>query len=191
MRKMTSTLVASAALLLMPVVLLTPTAAGAAGGSFANREIGLSVSGFGLLGENNTNLSWGLPISLEAGFYIDSGFTVYLHVPLMVLQQKGGYPITLGTGGQLGLKYLFLEESIRPYVFLQLDGLYLFRTEPANLPNFYAGPGIGGGVDFFVAESVSLGLRANADLFIYLAPGGASFAVTVSLGGGVNVTTYF
>ena len=50
-----------------------------------------------------------------------------------------------------------------------------------------AGPGAGAGVDFFVADSVSLGLRGTVDLFITLNP----TSVLFSVGGGLNATTYF
>jgi outer membrane protein len=181
-------------MLVLSVGVLLSSEAAASTGSFANRELGLGVSAFALLPSGADLISWGLPITLEGGFYIENGFALYLKVPLMLLQQKIGFgpagdsPGTiLATGGQFGIRYLFLEESVRPYVMLHLAGLYLFR-DAAFGPNFYAGPGLGAGVDFFVAESVSLGLRATADLYITI---NATPPVLFSLGGGVNVTTYF
>jgi outer membrane protein len=186
MAKTTSMLVLSAGLLLAGEV-------GAAAGSFANREVGLGVSGFALLPTGADLVSWGLPITLEGGFYLENSLSLYLRVPLMLLQQKQGFgpngesPGTIvATGGQFGLRYLFLEEAIRPYLMLHLAGLYLFRDSARYGPNFYAGPGAGFGIDFFVAESVSLGLRATADLYITL-----NAPVLFSLGGGAYVTTYF
>jgi outer membrane protein len=158
--------------------------------SFANRELGLGVGGFSLLPPGADLISWGLPLTLEGGLYLENGFALYLHIPLMLLQQTGAsQPGTvLGTGGQFGVRYLFLEESIRPYVMLHLAGLYFFRDSSSGT-NFYAGPGTGFGVDFFVAESISLGVRASVDLFLTLAQ--AQLTAVVSLGGGVYVTTYF
>jgi outer membrane protein len=93
--------------------------------------------------------------------------------------------IIVGYGGQLGVRYLFLEESIRPYVNAHLTGFGVPKEGAPALA--LAGLGVGGGVDFFVGESVSLGARVTADLFLSLVPLQPRFA----LGGGAYVTTYF
>jgi outer membrane protein len=178
MRKMMSLLVVCAGLI---------STSASATASFAPRELGLGVGSFALLPHGADQVSWGLPITLEAGYYVDSGFDLYLRVPLMLLQQVSGTTI-LATGGQFGLRYLFMEESIRPYVMLHLAGIYFFRDAATQGPNFYAGPGTGVGVDFFVADSISLGIRGTADLFLTL---NAKVNVLFALGGGINVTTYF
>lgn len=165
-----------------------------ASASFANRNLGLGVSGFGMLGAANaTGIDWGIPITLEGGFYIESGFEVFLRIPLLFAYQKfgvtagGGPGIVLASGGQFGVKYMFLEESIRPYVTLHLAGLYFIRdAATVMLNNFFIGPGVSTGVDFFVGESVSLGARAYLDMYVTLnAP--PNFA----LGAGIAATTYF
>ncbi len=160
--------------------------------SFANRSLGLGFGAFSLQPNGADIISWGLPITLEGGYYIENGFDLYLRVPLMLLSQRTGFGpdksspgVILATGGQFGVRYLFLEESVRPYVMLQLAGLYLFRDSSLG-NNFYAGPGVGVGVDFFVADSISLGVRGTFDLFITL-----NAPTLFSVGGGVNATTYF
>jgi outer membrane protein len=184
MRTFTSTVVLCAALLLSGEARATA--------SFANRSLGLGFGGFSLLPSGADVVSWGLPITLEGGYYIENGFDLYLHVPLMLLSQKVGFGpdksspgIIVATGGQFGVRYLFMEESIRPYVMLHLAGLYFFR-DAALGNNFYAGPGVGAGIDFFVADSISLGVRGTFDLFITL-----NAPILFSLGGAANVTTYF
>lgn len=166
-----------------------------ASASFANRNLGLGVSGFGILtGANSIGIEWGVPITLEGGFYIESGFEVFLRIPLLFAYQKfgvtkdGGPGIVIASGGQFGLKYMFLEESIRPYVTLHLAGLYFIRDAAASngLNNFFIGPGIGAGLDFFVGESVSLGARAYLDMYVTL-----NVPPSFSLGGGIAATTYF
>lgn len=166
------------------LALLVPTASRASA-SFANNELGLGVSGFGVVAANDTYVNWGVPLTLEGGRYLESGFAMYLRVPFMLLKQTNG-DLVFGTGGHFGVRYLFLEEAIRPYVMLHLAGLYLFRPEA---PNFFTGPGAGLGVDFFVADSVSIGLRATADL--YLTVNKTAVEATVSLGGGASVNVYF
>lgn len=167
-----------------------------ASASFANRNLGLGVSGFAIVGDSTAiGIDWGVPITLEGGFYIDSGFELFLKVPLLFAQQKFGVTqndgpgIVIASGGQFGVRYLFLEESIRPYVSLHLAGLYFIRDEKLNagrLNNFFAGPGAALGVDFFVGESISLGIRAYTDMYLTL-----NKPVNFAVGGGAYATTYF
>ncbi len=175
--------------------LFASTEVHAQAGSFANRSLGLGVSGFGILGAGDSvGIDWGIPITLEGAFYIESGFEVFLRIPLMFALQKYGVPptggagIVLASGGQFGLKYMFLEESIRPYVTLHLAGLYFIRDQQtaAQLNNFFIGPGVGVGCDFFVAESVSLGVRGYLDMYVTL-----NVPPNFALGAGAAATTYF
>lgn len=159
-----------------------------ASASFANRSLGLSVSGIKLLGDS-PGVNWVVPIALEGGLYIDSGFEVYLRPQFFIADTLVGAPtptgmgLIIGGGGQLGVRYLFLEESIRPYVGVHLAALVLNRT-----PQAVAFPGVGAqfGCDFFVGESVSLGIRGIVDLFIEL-----NRPVMFGIGGGAYATTYF
>lgn len=161
--------------------------------SFANRNLGLGVSGFTVIGDPTAmGINWGVPITLEGGLYIENGFEVYLKVPLVFANQRFGVEgtatgegIVLASGGQFGVRYLFLEESIRPYVAVHIAGLYFIRNT-ASLNNFFGGPGAAVGVDFFVNDSISLGLRGYADLYITL-----NRPVNLALGGGLYATTYF
>lgn len=178
------------------VVGLLGSAPAFASASFANRNLGLGVSGFGIVGNSTSvGIDWGVPITLEGGLYIESGFEVFLRIPLMFAYQKFGVTaddgpgIVIASGGQFGLKYMFLEESIRPYVTLHVAGLYFIRDEKLNngrLNNFFAGPGVSGGVDFFVGESISLGVRGYVDMYVTL-----NKPVSFSIGGGACATTYF
>jgi outer membrane protein len=165
-----------------------------ASASFANRNLGLGVGGFGILGDGTAiGIDWGVPITLEGGFYIENGFELFLRIPLMFAQQKFGVTanngpgIVIASGGQFGVRYLFLEESIRPYVDIHLAGLYFIRDSMATgLNNFFGGPGASLGVDFFVGESISLGARGYFDMYITL-----NRPLSFALGGGIYATTYF
>ena len=73
------------------VVGLLAASEASASASFANRNLGLGVSGFGILGGGTSvGIDWGIPITLEGGFYIDSGYEVFLRIPLMFAYQKFG-----------------------------------------------------------------------------------------------------
>ncbi len=166
-----------------------------ASASFANRSLGLGLSGFKFIGDGDL-VDFGLPISLEGSYYIDSGFVLFLNASVTFFYQRkfvlpgGEGGLVLGGGGQVGLRYLFLEENIRPFVDLYAAVLGIGRDETlqgtGTAPKVFGGPGVAAGVDFFVAESISVGPRAFVDLFITL-----NFPPRFALGGQVNVATYF
>jgi outer membrane protein len=159
-----------------------------ASGSFANTSLGIGVSGFKLIGDG-IGADWGLPLSLEYGRYIEGGFEVFLHPQFMVLQvatgaaTMSGKGSVFGFGGHAGVRYLFLEESVRPYLALHLSVLGL-----ALNPNYLVFVGLGPtvGIDFFVGESISLGIRGTFDTFFAL-----NERTRFSLGGGIYASTYF
>ncbi|MFT3707191.1 MAG: hypothetical protein QM817_05925 [Archangium sp.] len=162
--------------------------------SFANRNLGLGVSGFAVFGDTTAMaIDWGVPITLEGGLYLESGFELYLKIPLLFARQKFGVTadngpgIVIASGGQFGARYLFLEESIRPWVGIHLSGIYFVRDAAAvQLPNFFIGPGTAVGVDFFVSDSISLGVKGYFDMFVTL-----NKNPTFAAGGGAYATTYF
>jgi outer membrane protein len=172
------------------VALVSVVATQAGAQSFSNRSLGLGLGYISIVSDVEP-IKYAVPVVLEGGYYIDAGFETYLRVPLMLAYSAVGVGpageggLVVGTGGQLGIRYLFLEESIRPYVGAHLSGLYFFRDSALG-PNFQFGPGVTGGVEFFVGESISVGGRGFFDLFITL-----NAPVRFAVGGGVSVSTYF
>ena len=79
------------------------------------------------------SLMWGL--SLEFSNYLDSGFEFFGRVPLLIAETPVGAETTSGagrvfaTGASVGVRYLFLEGMVRPWVGLQLGGVVLV-TQP-------------------------------------------------------------
>jgi outer membrane protein len=128
-------------------------------------------------------------VTLEGSAYIESGFDLFLRVPLLITNTpvgaatpSGGGQV-FGTGGSLGIRFLFLEERIRPFVGIQLSGLVLF-TQP--VVDYSVGPGASVGTDFFVSQAVSIGLRASYDLLIEL-----NKPLRHNFGAGLNVAAIF
>jgi outer membrane protein len=178
------------AVLLSTLVGLFSTSANASA-SFANRSIGVDFSGFKFAGEAPSN--YGLvPIALQGGIYIDSGFEVFLRAQLALFYQRtgvgssNGAGFVWGGGGDLGARYLFLEENIRPYVEVHLAIIGIGLSDTATTPSVYVGPGLGVGVDVFVADSISIGPRGFFDFFLNLRA-----APLFAFGAGFNVVTYF
>ena len=151
---------------------------------YGNRSLGIGAEATTSI---NNDPQWAL--TLEGSLYIESGFDVYLRIPVMITNvatgadTRSGRGQVFGTGGTLGVRYFFLEEHIRPYVGLQLSGLVLL-TVP--LVDYYVGPGATAGIDFHVTDFLSIGVRANYDMFIAL-----NRPLRHNLGAGLNVSTNF
>lgn len=180
----------------MLVLALFGAAEARASASFANRMLGIS-GGYSAFTTNEVALSTVVPFALEAGYYVESGFDVYLRVQLSLVRQGVGFGLDknspgflFGIGGQLGIRYLFLEESVRPYVGLHLAGLGL----PSELrvgPPGYGGVGACAGVDFFLGESISLGVRGYLDLLMSVRSDTGAFIVMPIPGAVLALNTYF
>jgi outer membrane protein len=130
---------------------------------FANRSLGLSA---GYMNFNGTaSLKSSAFLGFDASLYIENGFEV-------VSLTKISFPLdpisgnrVVGLAPSLGIRYLFLEESIRPYVGADLSYLHVFK--PQGDSNF-VGVGPNAGVEFFVSDSISLGARAQYNAYLSL-----------------------
>ena len=151
---------------------------------YANRSLGIGAQATTSI---NNAAQWALTI--EGSVYLDSGFELFLRIPVMITHSPVGAATpsgsgqVFGTGGSLGARYLFLQEQIRPWIGLQLSTLVLF-TQP--LVTYYFGPGATLGTDFFVTDFLSIGVRGTYDMFIDL-----NRPLRHNLGAGLNVTTVF
>ena len=110
-------------------------------------------------------------ISLEGTQYLESGFEFFIRVPLLIAETPVGADTPSGagrvfsTGGSLGVRYLFVEGMVRPWVALQLSGVVL-ATKPEAI--WFLGTGTTVGIDWVVSESWSIGARGIYDVFIDL-----------------------
>lgn len=155
-----------------------------ASAQFANRSVGLSPGFIKLFAPD---VDFQIPITLDGSLYLEAGFDLFIHIPVAIFFWKVGPQGQLGyqyfgTGGQIGIRYLFLEESIRPYIGIDAS-LVVVVTDPATV---YGGPGIVAGIDFFAADTFSIGPRVFFDLFFQL-----NNPVRAQLGGVVNFSVYF
>jgi hypothetical protein len=106
---------------------------------------------------------WG--VTLEASNYLENGFELFARVPLLIAEPTGGETTRVfTTGGSAGLRYLFVEGTVQPWVGLQLSGLVLI-SQPVN---WFLGAGATIGVDWVLSESWSIGARGIYDFFIVL-----------------------
>lgn len=164
-------------LLLVVGVLFAP----AAQAQFANRSIGLSAGYLSLTPD--AGIDQGIPLSFDASLYIEGGFDFVASVPLMILREPGTGRQVIGMAPSTGIRYLFSEESVRPYVEADLSYLHVFR--PEGTTNF-VGIGPSAGIDVFVGDTVSVGLRGVYTFYLAL-----NTPVTSSFGALAGLKTYF
>ncbi|WP_164014983.1 outer membrane beta-barrel protein [Pyxidicoccus trucidator] len=131
---------------------------------FANRSLGLSL---GYMDFNNTNgLDNAFFLGIDASLYIESGFEVVSLSKIAFPKDTtdGEDKRVIGLAPSLGLRYLFSEESIRPYVGTDISYLLVFKESVSN----FVGIGPNVGIDFFVSDSVSVGLRGQYNFYLAL-----------------------
>ncbi len=129
---------------------------------FANKSLGLELGGFSF---NDRNMTVGICAQLEGTFYVESGFEIGIRVPFAWMLTRTP-PQLFGTGGQLHFRYLFSEESLRPYVGLAIDVLVIIGnpdpsgsdSQSGNKTVFF-GPQAFAGLEYFVSDSIAIGAR--------------------------------
>lgn len=163
--------------------------AGNAQAQFANRSVGGGLSFVKFTGGSAASgLDFAVPLTLQGSIYLENGFDLYAQVPLMLVQVNAGastpdgHGQVFGTGAHLGARYLFSEETLRPWVGLELACFVLLTTTPL----VFAGPGASLGVDWFVSDSISVGAHGFFDLFVEL-----NAPLRPSFGGGLSFAAYF
>jgi hypothetical protein len=110
------------------------------------------------------SLMWGL--ALEGSNYLENGFELFARVPLLIAEPIAGETARVfSTGGNVGVRYLFVEGTVQPWVGLQLSGVVLI-TQP--VVNWFLGAGATIGLDWVLSESWSIGARGIYDVFVRL-----------------------
>lgn len=147
-------------------------AGGEAHAQFANRSLGLQV-GYLDLDEVAGVIDWGVPVGITATGYVDNAFewTFGLSGMLFTIESAGGVSAgqVLGVAGGPGIRYLFLQESLRPYVGAELTYLHVFFGNlGVDLTANYVGVGPFVGLDYFVLDTLSIGAKAQFNAYVTL-----------------------
>jgi hypothetical protein len=159
--------------------------------SFANRGVGVGLGAVRVFGQDPSVPDALVPLWLEYASYVESGFEVFGRVPVALASVRvgadtpDGRGLVLAAGFQLGVRYLFLEEGVRPFISLHLGGLVVAR-QAALGDNVLAGPGAGAGLEVFVVSSLSLQARVFAEWDVTL-----NAPQRFSAGATVTAATYF
>ncbi len=145
-----------------PLALLALLGSCVAQAQFANKSLGLST-GYLKLNADPT-LDWGVPLTLESSLYIESSFELVGRFDLMVMTERLNGTQVVAIGPHLGVRYLLSEESVRPYLGLDLAFIHVWGRGLLE----FAGPSPNAGLDYFVTDSVSVGGRGFFTFFIAL-----------------------
>jgi outer membrane protein len=164
----------------MCVLLATPTWA-----QLANKSLGLETGYLSVNGTAGDELDFGVPVGLAGSIYIDQGFELVAHLGIMAVHDRVLNQNVLALDGPaLGVRYLLLEERIRPFVGLDVNFLYL----PGNVQQpstAFAGLGPNAGAELLLNDGFSIGLCARFNWYV------SPIQMWESFGATLRASTYF
>ena len=144
---------------------------------FANHSIGFEAGGVYVANPEAQRVGSGAQVGLNASLYIESGFEVYFRALVGIHHGDagicGGKPSgceVVGVVPAMGFRYLFSEDTIRPYLGLTVGYLAFFGKNVDNSDNVNSRFSISpmGGIEFFVSDNFSIGLQAEYHLMLEL-----------------------
>ena len=146
------------------------------------RSLGVSL---GLISVNGAvaGISREYPFGIDGSLYLDRGFELLAHLTVVLMRQPDRGRSVVGIAPALGLRYLFWEELIRPYVGASLGYQHIFSIDESS--NF-VGAGANSGLEVLATETVAVGLRTQLNAWV--SPGAS---VVTSFGALINCAVYF
>lgn len=130
---------------------------------FANRSLGVSMGFMNF--QRTAGLDAGAFVGLDASLYLENGFEMVSLTKIAFPRDPATDKRVVGLAPSLGMRYLFMEEELRPFVGADLSYMLIFKS--GSTPQ-YVGLGPNAGVEYFVSESVSIGARAQYNFYIAL-----------------------
>lgn len=143
---------------------------------FANRSLGLSLGYMDF--KRTAGLEGGFFVGFDGSYYIESGFDLVSLTKLSFPRDPGTGKRVVALAPSVGIRYLFMEESFRPYAGTDISYLLVFREGSTGQ---YVGLGPNLGFDFFVTDTVSLGLRGQYNFYFTLNEE-TQYSLTASVG---------
>lgn len=157
-------------------------AAGEARAQFANHSIGFEA-GY-LFMDSQVQVGSGPDLGVVGTLYLDGGFELYLRVLAGIHENLAVWPRKQAVGlfPALGVRYLFTEESLRPYLGLSVSFMHFFGD---NLPTALFGVSPNAGLEYYFEANTAVGLQAEYHRILALnEPGGNAFAVIAKISWG-------
>jgi outer membrane protein len=161
---------------------LALSAQGTARAQFANHSIGIEA-GYMVI-DRMVRVGDGPSLGLELTVYLDNGFELYLRALAGIhenLRNRGHYAV--GVFPAVGARYLFTQESLRPYLGLSLSFMHFFGD---NVPDALFGVSPNAGLEYFFEANTAVGLQAEYHRILSLDPegNGNAFALLAKISWG-------
>lgn len=156
---------------------------------FANKRVGIGFSAYRF---TDNDITVGLAPVLEGSYYIENSFEVGIRVPFTIFLTRLSSQQYFSIGGELYVRYLFSEETLRPWLGIEVDAFGILNRADTDLTGnqkVFFGPGASAGLDWFPTDNFSIGPRAFFTL--YLALNTLTAVVRPTYGGTVNAHIYF
>lgn len=177
--------------LIFAAALLSPSAHA----QFANHSfgVGLGYQNFNAPPGNVNGIDWGLPLSATYSLYLEGGLEFAAHLNLMLLINPINGEQYFGFQPTAGVRYLFSQESFRPYAGFDLAYLQFFvpttpTSGPITIDTVYLGLAPNIGALYFPSDSWSVGLRLAYTVYYWFnVPNVPAGSVTI----GAEVAWYF
>lgn len=163
------------------VVVVTALLGPEALAQYQNRGIGLNLGMLSITHDSPVSLA--VPVGLHASTYFDSNVEGTVHTTFMLSQVQVPVTTALGFNIQLGARYLFFTDALRPYAGLQVTYMHLFVRE---VQFQFGGIGPNLGFDYFFNDAWSVGLRGQFNAILQL-----DRPIGFSVGGALEVTTWY
>jgi outer membrane protein len=153
---------------------------------YANKSI--TIAGGYLFTDKGVGFDGAIPLYIGGSLYLEGGVELYTHFPLAFVRDNlsAGRSLVLGWGNHTGVRYLLREDYLRPYVGAELAFLQILRDTLYGGAHTSVGPGVIAGVEYFVSESISIGVRAQVNVFLNL-----DLDTLFSYGGAATVGIWF
>jgi outer membrane protein len=142
-------------------------------GQFANHSIGFAA-GYAVI-DPQVRAGSGLVLGVESTLYLEAGFDLYFRVLAGIHKDLVSDTNAVGFFPGIGIRYLFSEDFVRPYVGVGLAFMHFFAS--ANLPSalFAASPFLG--IEYFFDNNAAVGIQGEYQRILVLnGPGGNAFA---------------
>ena len=133
---------------------------------YANKSI--TIAGGYLGTDKGVGFNGAVPLYIGGSLYLEGGWELYTHFPIALVRENTTGSWFLGWGNHTGIRYLLSEDYLRPYVGAELAFLQILRDTGLGGTHTSVGPGVIAGVEYFVSESISVGVRAQMNVFLSL-----------------------
>jgi outer membrane protein len=165
------------------VVVAAALAPASALAQYENQALSLSAGYVAL--QQSAGVAQGGTAGLGWSRYLDNGFEWTANADAMLLALPSTAGNLVGFSVRPGVRYLFLQEAIRPWVGAALGYLVLFESD-RSWSSLGLGPNAG--LDVFITRQISFGVKVQLDAYAELRE---PIALRISFGGAVVGSAWF